>query len=114
MPNMVMSLYSIESKCGLMVYSALVLDLDHLSPSVDELEYHMDNNPLYVRVKPIAGSFTEKPHNYKTIAITCVIDISKVYQYNIVTVMNLITDYSLNYGRNGCLYIFVACAFFIY
>ena len=97
-----------------MINSALVVNRSGspLSPSVDELEYHMDNNPLYVRVKPIAGSFTEKPHKYKTIAITYVIDISKVYQYNIVTVMN-VTNYSLNYRRNGCLYIFVACAFFI-
>ena len=113
---MVMSLYSIKSNCGLMVNSILAVNRpgSPLSPSVDELEYHMDNNPLYVKVKPIVGSFTEKPHKYTTIAITCVIDISKMYQYNIVTVMNL-TDYSLNYRCNGCLYILlVACAFFIY
>ena len=41
-----------------------------LSPSVDELGYHMDNNPLYVRVKPMAGPSTEKPHDYETVDST--------------------------------------------
>ena len=40
-----------------------------LSPPVDELEYHMDNNPLYVRVKPMAELSTEKPHEYETVGI---------------------------------------------
>ena len=71
MPNVVMTLYAIEWKCGLIINSVHAVNRpgSPLSPSVDELEYHMDNNPLYVRVKPIAGSSTEKPHEYESVAI---------------------------------------------
>ena len=60
-----------ESICGFIVISVPVVNRpgSPLSPSVDELEYHMDNNPLYVRVKPMAGLSTEKPHEYETVAI---------------------------------------------
>ena len=60
-----------ESKCGPMVISVPVVNRpgSPLSPSVDELEYHMDNNPLYVIVKSMVGLSTEKPHEYETVAI---------------------------------------------
>ena len=66
-----MTLYSMESKCDLMVTSIPVVNRpgSPMSPSADELEYHMDNNPLYVRVKPMVGLSTEKPHEYETVAI---------------------------------------------
>ena len=46
----------------------------------------MDNNPLYVRVKPIAGSSTGKPHEYGTIVIAIAIyssSYSEVLKYYI-------------------------------
>ena len=42
----------------------------HLAPSVDEQEYHMDNNPLY-HINLFAGHSTMKPqHEYETVDIT--------------------------------------------
>ena len=39
--------------------------------SLDEQEYHMENNPLYnIRIKPIGGHSTMKPqHEYETVDI---------------------------------------------
>ena len=42
----------------------------HLAPSVDELEYHMDNNPL-CHITLFAGHTTMKlQHEYETVDIT--------------------------------------------
>ena len=56
-----------------MVNSALEVNRSgsHLGASLDEQEYHMDNNPLYnIGIKPIAGQSTMKlQHEYETVDI---------------------------------------------